>query len=107
MPQTDTRHLVDKDLLGLLDRLPPIVLTEELLPSIRAAFGANLGEHDDEDAIAAVETTRRTIPGRTGDPDIGVTLQLPRAGASEGARSFTSMAAATCRATPLRLPGLS
>ena len=42
-----------------------------------------MGEHDYEDAIAAVETTRRTIPGRTGDPDIGVTLQLPRAGASE------------------------
>ncbi len=83
MKRTDTRHLINKDLLGLLDRLPPITWTEELLPAIRAGFGAAVGTEDDPDAVAAVEMTRRTIPGRTGDPDVGLMLQLPRAGSRE------------------------
>ena len=60
MPSLNTRHLVNADLLDLVDRLPAIVLTDELLPIIRASFGANISKEEEPDVLAAVEVARRT-----------------------------------------------
>lgn len=74
----DTRHLVDPGLLPLLDQMPPFELTTELLPILRQGFGARIGFVEDPAVIAAVETVSRTVPGRSGDPDVAVVVHRPR-----------------------------
>ena len=73
-----TRHLVQPDLLDFVDRMPPLVLNAEILPTLRESFGARLALEEDRAALAAVEVTRRTVPGRTGDPDVAIAMHVPR-----------------------------
>lgn len=73
-----SRHLVEQDLLGFIDRMPSFVLTEAILPLLRQGFGAGLGLEENPQALEKVEATRRTVPGRSGDPDVGITLHVPR-----------------------------
>ena len=81
-----SRHLVEQDLLGFIDQMPPMILTEDVLPMLREGFGARLELEEDPEARAMVETSRRSVPGRAGDPDVGIALHVPRpAGAARGA----------------------
>lgn len=73
-----TRHLVDPGLLPLLDQMPPYELTRETIPLIRQGFGDRLGLVDDPEMRALSESVSRTVPGRSGDPDVAVVITRPR-----------------------------
>ena len=84
--QLDSRHLVEQDLLGFIEQMPPLILTEDILPVLREGFGTRLGLEEDAQALERVEAVRRIVPGRSGDPDVGIVLYLPRkAGVARGA----------------------
>jgi acetyl esterase/lipase len=70
-----SRHLVDSELLGTLDTLPTIDLTEELLPVIRAAGLPLLFEAPPPDAA---DVMRRKVPGPPGAPEVEVAIYTPR-----------------------------
>jgi len=81
MTASGSRHLVDPELIGLLDSFPSIHLTPETLPTVRAlSFETPV----DPAAIEAVEMTTRTVPGPNGAPDVGVVIYRPK-GASGAA----------------------
>src|SRR5690349_12039338 len=66
--------------------MPPLALTEEILPLLRQGFGARLRLEEDPEAVEKVTSERRMVPGRVGDPDVGIALHVPRkAGVSRGA----------------------
>ena len=73
-----TRHLVDPDLLGLLEAFPPYTLTEEILPMVRQGFGGRLQTDTEAGAKLPVETTTRQIPGLKGEPDVTVLAHRPK-----------------------------
>ena len=60
-----TRHLVDPELLPLIDSFPPIVLTAELLPVIRAGAAAQVAAQ----ALPALAVTCRELHIPSGEPD--------------------------------------
>lgn len=74
---SDTRRLVDPQLLPLLDVWPQVTLTRELLPAIRAMDRLAMPELSE--AAAAVALTRRTVPGPAGAPDVDVLVYRPDA----------------------------
>jgi triacylglycerol lipase len=75
MTPTDTRRLVDPELLTLLDAWPQVALTEAMLPAVRGADRLPAPELDA--ASRAVELSRRTAPGPDGAPDVGVLVYRP------------------------------
>jgi triacylglycerol lipase len=70
-----SKHLVDPELLGLIDSFPTLELSAELLPIIRAMPPPLAGESDVP--LAAVEMSRRSIPGPKGAPDVEVIIYRP------------------------------
>ncbi len=79
MTSTDTRHLVDPELLGLLDVIETRELTAETLPGLRAMT------IPPEMAVAlagGVNPTRWAAPGPGGAPEVGVLVYRP-AGAAD------------------------
>jgi triacylglycerol lipase len=75
MNQISSRHLVDPQLLPLLDTLPPLQLTEALLPIMRAApsqFTVRPGDVERTDRVV------RKTPGPRGAPDVQVTIYRPK-----------------------------
>jgi acetyl esterase/lipase len=69
-----TRHLVDPELVALLDRLPVTLLTAETLGQIRAMSSqtsANLPQ------LPGLSVSERFIPGPQGAPDVRVVVFLP------------------------------
>lgn len=77
MPDNDSRHLVDPDLLPGLDRLTRMELTAENLPAIRQtmAEGAPPLESLASDTIARSEIR---APGPAGAPEVPIVLTRPR-----------------------------
>ena len=75
---TNTRHLVDPGLLPLLDQIPRIQLSREILPMLRQGFGGRLGLVEDESVRDAIYTETRAVPGRSGDPDVAIVLHRPK-----------------------------
>lgn len=73
-----TRHLVDPQLLPLLDSIPPFDLSEAVLPMMRARPARFAPTEAD---VAATEMSVRQIPGPAGAPDVGVVIYRPRAAA--------------------------
>jgi triacylglycerol lipase len=73
-----TRHLVDPDLLGLLDSFPPYTLTEDILPIVRQGYAGRLAPGGDADL--KVETTTRQVPGLKDEPDVTVLVHRPTEG---------------------------
>lgn len=69
----NNRHLVDGDLLPLLDMSPVMNLNADTLPAIRAAVQP-LGEIV---APEAVERTLIAVPSQTGGPDVSLVLYRP------------------------------
>jgi triacylglycerol lipase len=69
-----SRHLVDPELLGLLELWPTLELSEDILPAVRATRRAPFAVPD---ALPAVAMSARTIPGPEGAPDVGVLVYRP------------------------------
>ncbi|WP_421731235.1 alpha/beta hydrolase [Brevundimonas sp.] len=78
---TGTRHLVDPQLLDLLDNWPTIALTPDNLQAIRELSRLPMPAADE--AGAAVQTERRTVAGPAGAPDVDVVIYRPAGGASD------------------------
>lgn len=77
---TSSQHLVDPELIGLLDFFPPLTLTDESLPTIRAmSSGANLVTNDPP----ALVMLTRSVVGPAGSPDVRVTISSPAARTGE------------------------
>jgi triacylglycerol lipase len=68
-------HLVDPELKPLLELIPTISLTPEILPAIRAA---GIPFPSDPQAVEAVITQVRKIPGPNAAPDVGISIYTPR-----------------------------
>jgi triacylglycerol lipase len=71
----NSRHLVDPELLPLLDFIPPLDLSLETLPAVRAAGWPLVGEPVAADAVSM---TARRVPGPPGAPEVGVLIYTPR-----------------------------
>jgi acetyl esterase/lipase len=69
-----TRHLVDPELVALLDQIPTTVLTEETLRQIRAMSSRSSA---DSLQFSALSVSERFIPGPEGAPDVRVLVYLP------------------------------
>jgi acetyl esterase/lipase len=72
----DTRHLVDPELLPGLEDFRRIALSADLLPDIRRG-AAELLAADPPPPVPGVTTTRTTVPGPPGAPDVGVEVSRP------------------------------
>lgn len=75
-----TRHLVDPEIAPVLDVFPPLGLTAETLPAVRAARAAPAPDAPDPRLLHPdVTTTERRIPGfEDGDPEVRVLHCEPR-----------------------------
>lgn len=74
---TTSRHLVDPELIDLIDSRPTVSLDDELLQVMRAN-PLPLPPASAE-ATAAIAIERRTVPGPEGAPPVGVVLYRPHA----------------------------
>ena len=72
---TGTRHLVDPQLLPLLDNWPAIALADDNLQAIREMSRLPIPSTDA--AGARVRMERRTAPGPAGAPDVDVVIYRP------------------------------
>jgi acetyl esterase/lipase len=79
MTTANTKHLIDPELIPLLDMLPPLNPTRESLPQIRAMFNAMTAQ-----MLAAlpespdISVSERHIPSPQGAPDVRVLVSLPK-----------------------------
>jgi triacylglycerol lipase len=71
-----SRHLVDPQLLPMLDAFPTLALTAEMLPAMRARPPWSPVNPDD---IDKTELTVRSIPGPEGAPEVEIWLYRPKA----------------------------
>jgi len=69
-----TKHLVDPELVAILDYIPATVLTAEILPQVRA-----MGSRTPVDLpqFSALSVSERFIPGPEGAPDVRVLICMP------------------------------
>jgi acetyl esterase/lipase len=78
-----TRHLVDPELLQLLEEFPTTRLSAEVLPQLRAARAAALVEQLAlEPSFPDIDVAERFIPGPAGAPDVRVLVYQPIAAAA-------------------------
>src|SRR5260370_6134668 len=74
-----TRHLVDPELLQLLDEFPPVQLSRAGLADLRAAGAALTAQQLQlEPAFPDSELAERSIPGPEGAPDVRVLTYTPK-----------------------------
>ena len=76
MTLSSTRHLVDPELLGVIDARGSFALTAEMLPLARKGFG--LPYAASPEAIAGTDMTVHIAAGRKGDPDVQVRFYRPK-----------------------------
>lgn len=76
MNALDSRHLVDPQLLGILEVFPDSVLNEATLPAARAM---EFPFPRDPEAIAAVTMVTRPVPGPAGAPAVDLIIYTPKA----------------------------
>ena len=74
MTTARTRHLVDPELVGLLDTMPSVELSAETLPLMRAAPMVFPVSPED---VARTEKSTHAAPGRDGAPDVPVIVYRP------------------------------
>lgn len=73
-----SRHLVDPELAPTLEAQPPLQLTRETLPQIRAAAAAlDAQQVAAAPAVPSVQTDERHVPGPAGGPDVRVLVYRP------------------------------
>lgn len=70
-----SRHLVDPQLLPLLDLVPPLRLSAETLPAMRSR--PRMFQPDPAE-VERTDLEIRTIPGPTGAPEVEVLVYTPR-----------------------------
>jgi hypothetical protein len=66
-----TRHLVDPELVAILDTFPALTLTSETLPLIRTTLKEAMARHHasaDMLDFSAISVSERFIPGPEGAP---------------------------------------
>jgi acetyl esterase/lipase len=74
-----TRHLVDPELLQLLDEFPTLRLSRETLAEIRAARAALLAQQLPlEPAFPDIEVSERSVPGPEASTNVRVLVYLPK-----------------------------
>jgi triacylglycerol lipase len=76
MKKPDSKHLVDPQLLPILEVFPDSVLTEETLPAARAMEFPFVSDPVASEAVAMVT---RQVPGPQGAPDVGLVIYTPKA----------------------------
>ncbi len=74
MTEISSRHLVDPQLLGLLDSFPPLRLSNAILPILRAN---PMSRPDTNEGVGQVEITRLTAPGPDGAPEVPLFVYRP------------------------------
>lgn len=73
-----TRHLVDPEVVSVLDDFQPFEFTVAALPAIRERLGTPPpGAPDPAELFPGVTRTERLIPGLEGDPDVSILLYEP------------------------------
>lgn len=76
---TSSRHLIDPEIVDLLDVFPALNLSAETLPTVRAMMGAPVeGAPDPVELFPDVTTTEYLVPGAEGDPDVRVLYYEPK-----------------------------
>jgi len=73
-----TKHLVDPEIVAMLDLLPGVQLTPETLPQVRAdlaAMGAQMAAGVPD--VPNIAVSERQAPGPPGAPDVRVLVYLP------------------------------
>ncbi|CAN1572186.1 Aes Esterase/lipase [Caulobacteraceae bacterium] len=75
MTQPDSRHLVDPQLLPMLEAFPTVAITTEMLPAMRARPPWFPVSPDD---IARTDLTVRKVPRPDGAPEVEVWIYRPR-----------------------------
>jgi len=75
MTQPRSRHLVDPELQPLVDMMPNVPLTAELLPMMRTTMMAPVADP----TAARFEPTEHMVPGPSGAPEVGVLVYRPAA----------------------------
>lgn len=71
-----TRHLVDPELLPMLDMFPAFQIASETLPAVRAGVDQMSKAAPIPDA--PVDVAERSVPGPAGAPDVRVLIYTPR-----------------------------
>jgi acetyl esterase/lipase len=76
----NTRHLVDPDLLPIIDAVPTLDFSKELLPAIRAT---SLPIQVQTSGLEQVQLLRRFVPGPAGAPEVEIALYRPQVQAAQ------------------------
>ena len=73
-----TRHLVDPELVALLDQIPATTLTAEILVPTRAQMAATISQASaNSPQFPGLSVSEHFIPGPEGAPDVRVLVYLP------------------------------
>lgn len=75
MSLPNSRHLVDPELIPLLDAVPTVALTDENLAEVRTQRRLPIAEPDAAEATA--EMMVRRVPAPDGAPDVGIIVYRP------------------------------
>jgi acetyl esterase/lipase len=74
-----TRHLVDPELVAFLDQTPPLRLTRENLPGIRAERKQLLAEQRSAQRVFPdIDVQERSLSSEPGAPDVRVLVYVPK-----------------------------
>jgi triacylglycerol lipase len=74
-----TKHLVDPELVVMLDMFPGLSLTAESLPQTRAFLKEmNAQTPSDLPNFSAISVSEHHVPGRQGEPDVRVLVYIPK-----------------------------
>jgi acetyl esterase/lipase len=71
-----TRHLVDPELVAMLDTVPALPLTSETLPLIRTSLKEMMAQTPPTD-FSAISVSERYVPGPKGAPEVRVLVYQP------------------------------
>lgn len=75
----NTRHLVDPEIVPLLDLFPVLNFTHEALPEIRAQMSAMIAEMQSGlPEFPDIDVIKRSVPGPEGAPEVPVLVYLPQ-----------------------------
>jgi triacylglycerol lipase len=74
-----TKHLVDPELVAMLDMFPGLSLTAESLPQTRAFLKEmNAQRPSDLPDFSAISVSEHHVPGLQGEPDVRVLVYIPK-----------------------------
>jgi acetyl esterase/lipase len=75
----DTKHLVDPELIGMLEVFPVLQFTPEMLPQIRVGLAEMMAQGSAmAPAFPDIAVTKRELPGPAGAPNVPVMIYLPK-----------------------------